>query len=444
MNITKASTTRKVLLIMIVFIMLMTIVTAVFAFQYFKSQKITSLSQRVTSFAVAIDADEINQLSGTEDDVENQSYQNLKGKLISLQEFNADTRFIYLMGQRESEIFFYADSEPDTSEDYSPPGQIYDEASDVIYAVFKEGAIGTEVSTDRWGTWLSVMAPVIDPITSETIALVGFDMPYQSFLTEVILFTLLPVSLGVIIFLLLIAAFFYAKKDEHILQIRSEYFAIAAHDLRTPLTGIKWAMSSLRKSKPLSEDTKYAGIVDQISLSTENMLLSVNELLEGSSIEKSGTKLVITRLDIGNLLKAASAPLTMSAKEKKITLAWQLAKKLFVHADNDKLRRVFANLISNAIKYSPDSSTVTIATEQKKDRVVIAIKDSGIGIPLNEQQNVFNGYFRASNAKTYTTQGTGLGLYYAKNIIELHGGEIGLQSEPEVGTTITMTLPLTE
>ena len=421
MNITKSSTTRKVILLMIVLVVGLTILTAFIAFTYFRNQKITSLSQRVNSFALALNINQIQSLTASDADLNNPAYDELKHKVMSLQNYNADTRFIYLMGLHGGEIFFYTDSENPISEDYSPPGQIYDEASETMHSVFTDNKIATEVSSDRWGTWLSVMAPVSDPATKKVIALVGFDMPYQSFLTEVILFTMLPVSIGIIIIILLIAAFVYAKKDENLMKMRSEYFAIAAHDLRTPLTGIKWAMASLIKSKPISENTTYSGIVSQISQSTDNMLSSVNELLDGSSVGKIGeTKLLFAPVNITDMLPATFTPLEISAKEKKLTVNMLVNKNLVINGDTDKLRRVFANVVSNAIKYSKEGGSVKIGAKKINNEVVVSVKDSGIGIPPNEQEKVFSGYFRASNAKEHTTQGTGLGLYYVKNIVQLH------------------------
>src|SRR5690606_965815 len=133
MNFSKSSRTRKVLVGMIIFVFLLTIAVTFLAVNYFRKQKVQSLDERVTIFAVALDPSMIQLLSGDESDLYNPVYSELKRKVTDLQKFNTDTRFIYLMGKSaDGEIFFYADSESPESEDYSPPGQIYDEASEVM------------------------------------------------------------------------------------------------------------------------------------------------------------------------------------------------------------------------------------------------------------------------------------------------------------------------
>lgn len=441
----KLRKTKLVLLAMILLVIVITVLSTMLTLHFFRTQKISSLGQRATSFAVALGTSEIVQLSGDETDLTNDSYISLKDKLIKLQSYNSDTRFVYIMGKKDSEVFFYADSENPDSEDYSPPGQVYTEASPVIHEVFSTGKIQTEVSTDRWGKWLSVMAPIIDYQTGEVIAMVGFDMTYNVYLSEIILFTLLPVAIGIIILIFLIATFLNVKKDEELMKIRSEYFAIAAHDLRTPLTGIKFAMITLKKSiTPVTEKTKL--ILDQISQSTEGMLLSVTELLDSSTLEKStAPKLRMSKVNLITLIENNLKALEISARERKLKVIWAGPAELFINGDADKLHRVFANLLSNAIKYSKDGGTIKVSAKAvNKELAVITVKDSGIGIPANEQEQIFNGYFRASNAQEFTKQGTGLGLYYAKNIIELHNGNIKLNSAPNKGTEMILDFPITK
>lgn len=437
------SKTRNLIWVLIVLVSIITISGTIFAYSFFRNQTLNSLNKRVTSFAVALSSQEIKNLSGTEEDLTNPSYISLKEKLVSLQNYNDDTRFIYLMGKNDKGLFFYADSEPDTSEDYSPPGQVYDEASEIMFNVFSEKVIQTEVGEDRWGKWLSVMSPVIDPENGQVIALVGFDIPYQDYNTEILISTLLPLSVGLLIIIFLFASLLYAKKDEQILRIRSEYFAIAAHDLRAPLTGIKWAIESLKKLAPDQLAKKSPKLLEQIGYSSENMLASLTELLDGASLDKTtAPQLSLTDVDVNLLLQLSYQPLEIAAKEKKLSISWNLSKPKNLRADKDKLRRVFSNLISNAIKYSNPSGQIEIITKYNKKYIIISITDHGIGIPKSEQNKVFSGYYRASNAKEHTAQGTGLGLYYVKNIIAQHDGVVNIESEPGMGTKIVIQLPL--
>jgi signal transduction histidine kinase len=434
---------KNLLWLLIVAMVILTSITTLLAFRYFQEQTADSLKKRVGGLAITIDSDIVNELAGTEDDLENPAYLDLKNKLISLREINDDTRFIYLMGKQNGQIFFYVDSEPDTSEDYSPPGQTYDEASEVIYTIFENKTIESETISDRWGKWLSYMAPIIDEQTGEVVAVVGIDVTYNKYITSAILFSLLPLAIGLIIIVLLITALVYARKEEEILKIRSEYFAIAAHDLRTPLTGIKWAMNLLSKLDSQELAKKCKPIFKQIDSSTENMICSVNELLDSSNLDKTSSQILqLSKVEINDLVKSTLDSLQVSINDKQLTIHLAQSKPTNLTIDKDKMRRVLSNIYSNAIKYSSNGGVIQVTTKTIPNLFIISVKDNGIGIPNSEQEKIFSGYYRASNAKEFTTQGTGLGLYYAKNIVELHGGKITLHSQANHGTDIIISLPI--
>lgn len=437
------SKTRLVISLMILLVLASTFISVLLVYNYAKNEEVNSIRRRVSTFALTLDSSEIHILTGTEEDINSPAYKSLKAKLVSLKSVNPDIRFVYLMGQKNEEIFFLADSEQVDTEDYSPPGQVYDEATPALYNAFLGIGPMQEVSSDRWGKWLSVFAPIVDQTTGQIVALAGFDMPYQSYQARILVFCGAPLGAGLILTILLIGAWIIAKKDESLLKIRSEYFSIAAHDLRTPLTGIKWALMALVKSKPPAPP-KYQTMLKEITKSADNMILSVNELLDGSSLESGKAKqLLLVDVSLEELIASALKPLEISAQEKSITIKWKVPlKPITILGDADKLRRVFANLFSNAIKYSNEKGIITITTATKNEKAEISITDSGIGIPQNEQVKVFEGYFRASNAKTHTSQGTGLGLYYVKNVIAAHHGGVALNSTPGKGTTITIILPV--
>lgn len=437
------SKTRLAISVLIIIAVISTIASTVAVFNLAQNRQINSLRSRVSTLALTIDTNDIKLLAGSEADIGTTPYENIKSKLTNLKQVNSDIKFVYLMSIQDKEVIFLADSEPEDSEDYSPPGQVYDEVTPILYNSFRNQGPMQEVSSDRWGKWLSVFAPITDQATGEVVAIAGFDMPYESYLISLIFACAIPVSIGLILIILLVGAWIVAKKDENLLHIRSEYISIAAHDLRTPLTGIKWAVSSLVNSKPTAPP-HYQTTLKQITKTADNMIISVNELLDGSALESGKVKkLVIAPLKLQEIIQTAFKPLEMSAQEKAIAVEWNIPKKsITIHGDNDKLRRVFANLFSNAIKYSKNKGKIVVAIEEKNDKAIISVTDSGIGIPKGEQNAVFEGYFRASNAKEHTSQGTGLGLYYVKNVISSHGGQVNLASKPGKGTVVTITLPV--
>lgn len=230
-------------------------------------------------------------------------------------------------------------------------------------------------------------------------------------------------------------------REREIDTMKSEFVSVASHQLRTPLTGIKWFTEFLLKSK-LSAKTK--DYVKQISTSNERMVRLVDDLLNVSRIE-TGRKfdIVLKDTDIVPIIKSVVKEQTLSAEQKHIALVCSAdaPDKLILPIDELKIRQVFQNLINNAIKYSKDKTKVIIGCQQKKNEVIFFVKDNGVGIPEHQQSRVFTKFFRAENILTMHTDGTGLGLYIVKAIAEAHGGKVWFESAENKGTTFFFSLP---
>lgn len=230
-------------------------------------------------------------------------------------------------------------------------------------------------------------------------------------------------------------------KEREIDKMKSEFVSVASHQLRTPLTGIKWFSELLLKSR-LSATTK--DYVKQIAVSNERMVRLVDDLLNVSRIE-TGKKfdIVLKEVDVVPIVKNVMEEQMPAAKEKGIALscAADAPHKLVLSVDELKMRQVFQNLVSNALKYSKEKTNVILGCQQKKDEVIFYVKDQGVGIPKHQQNQVFNKFFRAENVLTLHTDGTGLGLYIVKAIVEAHGGRIWFESVENKGTTFFFSLP---
>lgn len=229
--------------------------------------------------------------------------------------------------------------------------------------------------------------------------------------------------------------------EREIDQMKSEFVSVASHQLRTPLTGIKWFAELLMKTK-INKDAK--DYVKQISISNERMVRLVDDLLNVSRIE-TGRKfdIVLKDTDLVPLVKGVIDEQKSSADERHVTIscATDAPKELIMHVDELKMRQAVQNLISNAIKYSKENGNIVVGCEHKPDEIVFSVKDNGIGIPKKQQGQIFNKFFRAENVFTVHTDGTGLGLYIVKAIVEAHGGKVWFESEENVGTTFYFSLP---
>jgi signal transduction histidine kinase len=220
------------------------------------------------------------------------------------------------------------------------------------------------------------------------------------------------------------------SRAKQIDKIKSEFISVASHQLRTPLTGIKWFSQLLINKKVGKLSNKQVEFISQIYNSNERMIRLVNDLLDVSHIVA--------------LAKAVIKDQKMETptKDVSIDISKDCPKKLEFNFDQDKIYQVLTNLISNSIKYSGNSVKIIVSIECQNDEVLLSVKDFGLGIPAHQQSRVFQKFFRADNIATISTNGTGLGLYIVKGIVEGHGGKIWFESELDKGTTFFFTLPL--
>ena len=235
------------------------------------------------------------------------------------------------------------------------------------------------------------------------------------------------------------------SRAKQIDKIKSEFISVASHQLRGPLTGIKWFGQLLIGQKVGKLSEKQVDYIQQIYNSNERMIRLVNDLLSVSHIEtgqkfniekKSGDIIIL----IKNVIK--DQKINFPAKNLSISLDKSCPNKLIFSFDQDKIYQVFSNLINNSIKYSAAGTKIIIGLDRLVDKVQFFVKDFGFGIPQHQKNRVFQKFFRADNIASISTDGTGLGLYIVKNIVEAHGGEIWFESKQNKGTTFYFTLPL--
>jgi PAS domain S-box-containing protein len=233
-------------------------------------------------------------------------------------------------------------------------------------------------------------------------------------------------------------------REKTIERLKSEFVSVSAHQLRTPLASIKWSLETLLKGRVGKLNDDQERIVKKAFSSTERMLMIVNDLLNVVRIEEG--KYIYRKVSINfeDLVKSKIEFFEEKIKEKQIQFEFRvLPKKLpKVKIDPEKIGLVIENLLDNAIRYNLVGGRITIYLDLKNDEIEFSIEDSGIGIPESEKSNIFQKFFRASNAIKKEPEGSGLGLFVAKNIIEAHGGKIWFESEEGKGTTFYFTIPI--
>jgi len=234
-------------------------------------------------------------------------------------------------------------------------------------------------------------------------------------------------------------------KEREVDRMKTEFVSIASHQLRTPVTAIKWLVELLQ------EDNDYAHMtvtqkeyLSQISQSAKRMSTLVDDLLDVSRIE-TGRKFAVHKetADVRDCLHDAMMENQILAEQKgvEMVIISPFPQEIVLPIDQPKIVQVFHNFISNAIKYSPADSRVSIGCQEKSQEWVFSVADQGIGIPASEEKNIFTKFYRATNIRQTKSQGTGLGLYIARRIAEAHGGHAWFESKARKGTTFYFSLP---
>lgn len=227
-------------------------------------------------------------------------------------------------------------------------------------------------------------------------------------------------------------------------RAKSEFIGIMSHELRSPLSAIKWQIDVLLADKttaptdPIST-LRYLETIDQ---QNERMIRVVNDLLEVNRIEDSNMVLRPLFFSIDNLVKKVVAEYTQYASSNNIVISTKLqCGDAPVYADEERVKMVIEHLLDNAIRYSVHGGTVSVETLLREDEIYFQITDSGIGIIQEERKRIFEKFFRSPKIMRYQTGGAGVGLFISKSIINMLNGDIGFDSKFDEGSKFWFTLP---
>ena len=227
------------------------------------------------------------------------------------------------------------------------------------------------------------------------------------------------------------------------LETRNKEYAkimkVMAHDLKNPLGGIVGISNELLAEGKLNNEQQE--LLQLISSSGANMLEMISELLN-SDLVTENERLIKEDIDLQHLLQQCVELLQYKANEKQQVIHFRSGEVIVLKLSREKIWRVFNNLLVNAIKFSPANTKIQVTLERKKDSVVIAIIDNGIGVPPNDREKIFEMFTSAKRTGTAGEQPFGIGLSISKQIIESHGGTIWLKDNPEGGTIFFVELPI--
>ncbi|MDF9796511.1 signal transduction histidine kinase [Catalinimonas alkaloidigena] len=230
------------------------------------------------------------------------------------------------------------------------------------------------------------------------------------------------------------------KKEKELSELKSRFVSMASHEFRTPLSTILSSANLIARLNEPGKEEKRLKNVERIKSSVKNLIDILNEFLSLGRLEEGALQMKKEVFDLMEFMEIIVQELQHVQKPGQEVRLTSDQESIHVNLDKQFTRNVFLNLLSNALKYSPQNKPVDLMISTKDTSLTVKIKDQGIGIPEDEQQNLFNLFFRARNVTNI--EGTGLGLPIVKKYIELMKGEITFDSKIEQGSTFTITLPL--
>lgn len=403
------------------------------------------LRERAQAIAVGVRFDDVIKLKDKSQTDEQVGLQDFNDSLARFKEVNPDTRFVYVMDRDSTgTVVFLGDSEPADSEDHSERFEIYQDATPELQKFFdtKQTFVEGPVSDD-YGTWYSAIAPIKNE-QGEFVAALGIDVPAAKYVATILILGSLPLLITLIVGVTIVFRDMSRRRYFQAYRFQAELMSIASQELRSPLKGIRWSQEMLLGDKPTESQRKLLTMMHESTLRLQE---SVEDMLQLAAL--GPTSKTAMRREPVNVAKVITDSMRIHeslADDSGITFvldsSWQDTQPII--GDETRLRRVFNNLISNAIKYAAKETGIVFTYEQRGKYHHISIKNKGVGVPKAELDRIFSGFYRAKNVLENETSkvNTGMGLYMSRAIIEQHGGKLWIESVENEYATAIIELPI--
>ena len=241
--------------------------------------------------------------------------------------------------------------------------------------------------------------------------------------------------------------FYDLTREKRIDNLKSKFISIAAHQLRTPSSGVKWALRLILDGDAGKISEESRNYIEKAAQANERMVNLIDDLLNISRMETGKIVYNLEKINFVKLVEETINDASISVEEKNLKLRLNYPSKKIsdINIDRKRIKLVTQNLITNAIKYSEAGGSIKIdifINEKDKDFLYFSVRDNGIGISQEDQKKLFERFFRGDNAVRSQTEGSGLGLYIVRSIVEAHKGKIWYESEINKGSVFYVKLPI--
>ncbi len=272
---------------------------------------------------------------------------------------------------------------------------------------------------------------------------VSFPEKKSFILASIFQILVLSAFFVLIIILSFVSALYQLVKQKQISEIKTDFINNMTHEFKTPLATINLALDAIKNPKIISDQEKVLRYVKMIRDENKRMHAQVENVLRISKLEKNQLDVSKEKVEVHDVIEEAITHVDLLVKDKggriKVKLNADLTEVL---ANEFHFKNVIVNILDNAIKYSNETPKIDIVTENTAQNIIIKVKDNGIGMSKIVQKNIFKKFYREERGNIHNVKGHGLGLSYVKKIVQIHQGEIYVESEKGTGSTFTVKLPL--
>jgi len=222
------------------------------------------------------------------------------------------------------------------------------------------------------------------------------------------------------------------------MEQRSLFIMTAAHQLRTPLTALLWTIEAVQN--PTTSSEERTKLLSSMSESLSRMRLVIEHILASANVEEGRFGFVFEQIDMVSLIEKIILEMRPFSEKQQVQVSFEHDGAFLVFADKERISLALADLLSNALQYTPGGGSVRISLKSEGEKLEVAVADTGIGISEAERAMIFNKFYRSERARHMRPDGSGLGLYLVRNIIEKHGSEITIESTEGKGTRVSFYL----